>query len=593
MDPVSRKNILSLDGNVTAVISIVLLSWAVYYRVFFNHFVGDDFALVVNNQLIRSWANLPKLLDPSYFGSLKEVFYGGVVSSTGEMSYRPLSTLSYMIDFSVWGPDSAGFHLTNIFLHSLNALLMYYLGRRFLRHAGAAFLAALFFTVHPINAEAVNIVSYRSDLLGCAFFLSAFLLYLRSLAPGRSWRRVLSWFCFLAALLSKENTIVLPALIFLYHRLIDPSGEPVTFGRRVRRYLPYAVVIVLYLAVWFWLKRGFGERVGLYPMDSHYSYPATLIAIVAGYIRWLVFPSFIHLTLADRSEWLASVASPQALGSALFVVSLAAAAWFGRRKYGLLAFFCAWFFLSLAPFLPCLLLRPSRYLYVPAIGFFWIFSILILKILKRFDFSKALKAMVILSIAAIFLIYFKIDVARSLVMKDRMSCANEMAAYYPKNAQARLLLASAYSDLKSWDRAIEEFKKTIDLEPPIYDLTYTGLGVAYYNKAMFAESVQAFEKALLLNPKNPMPYIWLGCIYGATNNAAEAEKYFKEAVRLDPQNTNAYFNLGIAYLKSNRIADAETVLAVAEKINEPDPMQIQKLAALKQALQEVKKSAKT
>ena len=125
----------------------------------------------------------------------------------------------------------------------------------------------------------------------------------------------------------------------------------------------------------------------------------------------------------------------------------------------------------------------------------------------------------------------------------------------------------------------------------MYEQTYFLMGRCYYNQGRQELALKAFEKARLLNPSDAQVYIWIGSVYGTRGDYLKALDFFKESVRLEPANTNAYFNMAISYIKLNRPEDARAALETAEKIKETDFMQVQKLAALRQALEAGKTQA--
>jgi hypothetical protein len=154
--------------------------------------------------------------------------------------YRPLGFVSAALDWQLWGGHPAGFHLTSIFLHALNTILVYVLGRR-LCDRTCALIGAVLFATHPAAHEAVYWMAARFDLLATLFTLCALTL----LSRERPLERVLGLTAFALALLSKESAIALVVLTV---------AEDVIVHRRdwlaaVRRLLPVAGVAAGYVLV--------------------------------------------------------------------------------------------------------------------------------------------------------------------------------------------------------------------------------------------------------------------------------------------------------------------------------------------------------
>jgi hypothetical protein len=149
-----------------------LLAAIAYSNALGNPFTFDDLLEVIDNESIEQLSDVPAIL-------------------SGNLA-RPVVNMTYALDFALWGGRSDfGFHVTNLFLHLLNVLLVFGLARQLFRDvedaaakprsaaggAFAAFAAASLFAVHPLLSEAVGYVSSRSELLGARLFLAACLSF--------------------------------------------------------------------------------------------------------------------------------------------------------------------------------------------------------------------------------------------------------------------------------------------------------------------------------------------------------------------------------------------------------------------------------
>src|SRR3989339_501315 len=150
------------------ILIIACLSQFVYLNSLSNQFVYDDGPTIVTNYFIKKWSNLPIFFHKDYF-----IF-------SGELSYRPVVTLSYFIDYTLWKLNPFGFHFTNNLLHTLNSILLFFLFTRIFNCRTTSFIATLIFSCHPVLTEAVNAISYREDLLAATFFITAFILYIKA-----------------------------------------------------------------------------------------------------------------------------------------------------------------------------------------------------------------------------------------------------------------------------------------------------------------------------------------------------------------------------------------------------------------------------
>lgn len=139
---------------------------------------------------------------------------------------RPVATISFAIDYAVWGGSPLGFKLTGLAVHALNALLVFLLCRRLLALAGvsgtessrdmAAWTIALLWAIHPLQVSTVLYVVQRMETLSLFFVLLALLCYVigrqRQQKGVRAWPWLLACLPLLAAgLLSKESAVLFPA----------------------------------------------------------------------------------------------------------------------------------------------------------------------------------------------------------------------------------------------------------------------------------------------------------------------------------------------------------------------------------------------
>ena len=174
----------------------------VYANCLGHGFVWDDQYLVVDNPQIKDWRRAASLFVSDLFPPVMPSGY-----------YRPLQALSYLADYAVWGLLPAGFHLTNILLHGVTALVFYAVAVALLHSTSAALIAASLFAVHPIHTEAIAYVSGRSDPLAAIFLLTALLGFIHHRRrAGNGWL-FLSLVCFALALLAREASLALILLL--------------------------------------------------------------------------------------------------------------------------------------------------------------------------------------------------------------------------------------------------------------------------------------------------------------------------------------------------------------------------------------------
>src|SRR5947207_4162095 len=175
-----------------------------------NDFVFDDAPIVSSNPAIRS-INPVQFLKSPYWTQQQ---YAGI--------YRPFVIFSLSVDYAIWKRWAPGFRLINLVLHAVNGFLVFSICESLIGAGIVPLAAMIVYVVHPVHSEAVTTIVGRSELFAAFFFLSAWLLFRRGYV---FWANL----AFFLALLSKENAIVLPAILVLDMWLFaSPSGR----GRR-------------------------------------------------------------------------------------------------------------------------------------------------------------------------------------------------------------------------------------------------------------------------------------------------------------------------------------------------------------------------
>ena len=169
-----------------------------------NGFVNwDDSAYILRNSMVwgLSWENLQQMFTTSETLGL----------------YHPLTLFSFAVDYTIWGTQAFGFHLTNLLLHLLNIGMVFGLVLKLTKKEMAAFVAALLFGMHPMHLESVAWISGRKDVLYTVFALISLLCYLSYAEAGKVKKEklVLSFLFFCFALLAKAMAFTLPFFLLL------------------------------------------------------------------------------------------------------------------------------------------------------------------------------------------------------------------------------------------------------------------------------------------------------------------------------------------------------------------------------------------
>ncbi|MFN3530927.1 MAG: tetratricopeptide repeat protein [Candidatus Brocadia sp.] len=557
--------------RILQVLLISALAVITFLNTLDNAFVYDDVFTITDNYFIRDWGNFPFLFTNEYF------------YRSGEVTYRPVVTLSYFIDYSLWRLNPLGFHLTNVLLHIICAVLVYALLSIIVRNSTIPFLAGILFATHPILTEAVNGISYREDLLAAIFFLASLLLFIQSTfrnpqSKSRNYLYPLSLFSYLLALCSKEMAITLPLIICIFDWVF--RGAERLKRNIVKYYLGFILVSVFYLFLRFVWFRNPVEKQLMYPGNSFMVNLLTMPKILGSYIKLSFFP--IHF---NADYIITHTKTPLA---ATFICNIAFLCAIGVIVYRLynhsrhLFFFILWFFVTLIPtmnIIPIANIMAERYLYLPSAGFCTILSYILLetwrlvctfilredgKVGRRENGSLNIPTtnipgrsnsnflrmpfvfttcLVLITVA----LYSLAAMKRNKSWRDQLTFWSKTIEASPDSSRAHNNLGMIYLQDGKLDLAIHEFQTAIAFESdPEY---HHNLGMAYQKKGMQEEALEEYHRVLAVNPNSALTHNNMGNIFVDKGLLDEGISKFKEAVQLKPNYYDAHFNLGLAYFK--------------------------------------------
>jgi hypothetical protein len=338
--------------------------------VVYHNFLSDDWAIIVRREeFIKEPANIRILFLIPFRGerfNFRDKLYNYLMA-TGEVSYRPLNTLSYFIDYRFWKLNPWGYHFTNLTMHTLNAVLVYQLGNYLTLGWPGGLVASLIFLLHPVQVEPLAVVSFREDILACFFILLAILLFLSS--RGRHGvKLIISAGCYILAVLCKENVLVYPLLIAGIFFLERDKG----ISRRAKLYLLVIFFIsILFIFIRFRYNPSCAVNASVLSAGV-WSEILTVFHVLATYIQWIILPVNIKFYLVAQARAVLKF-TPVILSEVVMVVmSLGVLGYLVVKGKGKSGFASLWIMVNAIPLLAIRYLASmlaARYLYIPLVGF--------------------------------------------------------------------------------------------------------------------------------------------------------------------------------------------------------------------------------
>jgi len=554
-----------------------------------NGFCWDDHILIENNAF---------LADPSALKILAEQMMLKPVIPLISAA-RPVFVATLVLDHRLWANNPFGYHATNIALHGLNAVLVWRAGLIFLQ-PDAALLAGLVFAVHPVNTEAVNLASFRPDLLASFFMLLALLAYREmeeSSKPARAGIALAaSALAYALGSFSKETALVFPAaaLWFDFCFLKKPWREK--FWRRAA-----AMAVFCGLALYYWHFRSHRSGYNSIAPQAAASAPSTpsktppaqtstaiheevfnpsapqwdaiyhssalnfrsMCAVFADYFRLMAFPYPLHV---DRVPPLIFSWSSRRLWAALalFALLFAAGLWAYLSDARPFCWGLGWCVIALMPASDIVhLYNPmaERYLYPAAIGICWVFgwaaSLGLSRISRQGRPLRRFAA--VFGAGAALLLLSTLTRARNRDWKSDAVLFGREAALGTKNARVYYNLGFMKQIQGDLRQAEQDYKTALALNPHYIE--------ALNNLASFQEmqghpqkALRLYSKAISFKPGNSIPYDGLGEALERQNDIVGAIAAYRKALQETPNDVPARINLAALFEKTGRSDLAENEL---------------------------------
>ncbi|MCX5714036.1 MAG: tetratricopeptide repeat protein, partial [Candidatus Omnitrophica bacterium] len=410
--------------------------------------------------------------------------------------YRPLTTLSFAVDYAVWGLNSFGYHLMNIVLHSANAILVCILLLLLSENFFIAFFGSLIFASHPVQTEVVAWISGRSSVLFLFFYLASLIFYIKFTRMKKPSFYYFSIFLFALSLFSKEMSLTLPLIIILYD-MHFPSKEGL--NKKIIRYMPYFALCLFYVALRITLIKMIGQFEG---WGSPYFVFLTMLNVVVDYIRILVYP--IKLCAVGYPIPIAvSMKEPRVIFSIVTLFAILASVPILFRKNRPASFALLWFFITLLPVLniiPIKALEAERFLYLPSIGFCLLAACAASLLDEKLNKPVIGRATIIIALAGILIMGYSLKtVLRAEDWKDEVVISNKTVLASPDSAWALTALGANLMERKNYRAALEPLERAVALNEG-YELARNALGECYLRLGRNKEAATQFIEVLKMNP---------------------------------------------------------------------------------------------
>lgn len=598
-----QKNIYKKPNKSYLVFQLILfaISFIVYANTLNNEFALDDYSLIKDNRFTKQgFSGIGDILT-------KDMFAGIVENYKADLSggrYRPLSQVSFAIEYEIFGENPFINHLINVLLFGFTVIMIFLVlmnlfnpnsDDEFSWFSSIPFIAALLFAVHPIHTEAVANIKGRDEIMSLLFVLISFYYFIKYYDFKQSKHLYISAVIYFLALLSKENAItylaVFPlSLIMFRNKKIMDTIKPI---------IPFLIVSIIFIIIRQSIV-GFAKVLetpelmnepfaGMSFIEKY----ATIFVTLLIYLKLLFIPYPLTFDYYPYHIEKYTFTNFEPIISIILYLAIIYLAFKYYKTNKIISFSIFYFIITLSIVSNLLFTIGSfmneRFIYMSSIAVSIVVAYLLIDILYKKTNNKNLLIGLLFIIIAVYSI---ISIDRNTVWKDNYtlfttdvktssnSAFGNFAAggqYYTKMSEAK----TKEEKEKYFKLATQHLYKSLSIYPRYSNAAIT-LGNTYfvYNKNIDS-TIKYYKLSFDIYPYNPTTSLNLGRLYrDSKNNPQEAEFYFKYSIKATPNYYEPYNDLGALYFRTGQYNLAAENFEKANSLSPNNKLVLSNLAAV-------------
>ncbi len=545
-------------------ICLAIATIGVYLQVSHHQFVSFDDTLYIteNRHVIQGL-------------SAENFVWAFTLSDKDNTYWHPLSWLSHMVDYEIFGPNPGPHHWINLLFHIVNAILLFNIINKMSGEIGKSALVAILFAIHPINVETVAWAAERKNLLSTFFWFLTMWVYLRYtlIRDTKSYLIVVGTFSL--GLLAKPMLVTLPFALLLIDfwplgRIpMSKFGDTVmVLGCRIKEKLPLLAVSTLSVCLSYVSLQRYGEIASSQLVSMDLRIANALVSYVR-YLAKLLWPCQLSVYYPFPEAvpcWKWVPAGFLLLFFTGFVV-------YNARRLPAILTGWLWFTGTLLPvsglvqggLWPAL---ADRWAYVPAVGIFimiaWGVPYAVSGVTSR------IRTLLLPAFATCLTILMGL----SWVQIGYWATSKKLYAHAlqvtDENPVAHNNLAIALKKSGKIAEAIDHYNSALQLDAHYYR-AYNNLGLAMIDAGDRNEGIRYLRHAIEINPGYAEAYNNLGIMLTKQGKLDEGYQYIKRAIELDPDYLDARYNLGLLFFRSKKFRKAIEQYEMALQLRPNDP----------------------
>jgi tetratricopeptide (TPR) repeat protein len=476
-------------------------------------------------------------------------------------NWQPLTWLSLMLDYKMYGTGAGGYHVTNMLIHLVNTLLLFLIFGRMTGGLWKSGFVAALFAVHPLHVESVAWVMARKDVLSTMFWLLTMAAY-AYYADNLSLRRyVWVFIAFGLGLMSKPMLVTLPFVLLLldFWPLRRFQGGAFIANRRlILEKIPLIALSAVISAITI---HGQGSSGALKSFGDIGLSERMVNAVVSygGYVAKMLQPVNLAVFYPYPTSFPLSILLPSV--ALLVALSLLSLRYIRTAPY--LAMGWLWYLITLLPVSGIIQVgdqaMADRYTYIPLIGLFIAVAWGIPDLLKGNPYYRYI---IPVAAGATLLLLVILTFNQTGVWKDSRVLFEHAIAVTEGNHLAHNNLGTYLMGHKRFDEAASHFEKVVQIKPG--DEKYlNNLGIALFRQNKYDEAMTYYLRAIAINPRFADSYYNAAdvCLFSGREN--EALEYYKKALHLRPGNAVAENNVAEILIRQEKLDEAIIFLRAA------------------------------
>ncbi len=509
------------------------LTLVIYWQVSGHDFIKyDDPVYVTEEEHVM--AGLSKQ-------SLKWVWTSSVCAN-----WHPLTVLSHMLDVQWFGANPGRHHLTSVFFHVTNTLLLFLVLSQMTGAVWRPAFAAALFAVHPLHVESVAWIAERKDVLSFFFAMLALWAYKKySKRPClKNYLMIILWYA--CGLMSKPMLVSFPLLLLL----LDHWPLSRKFSKK---YLIFEKAPFFLLAGFSCLITLDSQHDAMKSLEQ-FSIHVRIKNAVVSYVRYIgktIWPAKLALVYPHPG---ADISRVLFLVSLILLISATGVSlyFFKKRSYIFTGWF--WFLISLVPVIGLVQVGDQaladRYMYLPSVGLFFIMAWGIAEWIPSRSIAAGLAVVVIL--------FFSGMAWRqtSYWKNTQTLLEHALAVTGDNNYLAHNVLGNALQKEGKIEEAIRHHQKAVELRPHHGAMHYN-LAVVLKKGKRINEAIEHYTEAVKWAPEADSASFNLALTLAETGRIEEAVSYYLMAIETYPQAEDVYHNLGNLFLKQHELEKAK------------------------------------